>query len=467
MSGAASPRIDVSDAAERPPEAAERLSAPVTLIRQERAESLMFAPPVTLAWLVRLRWGAVLAQAVTVLVAAIALGGRLQTPALALIVGATAASNVVLQVWLRAERRVRNRLIGALLIADAALLTALLYFSGGASNPFSVLYLVYVTLGALALGIRWASALVGIAATGYALLFFEHVTVAGMDHEHHHDASAFSIHLQAMWVAFTVTAALIAFFVARMQRALRERDEQLAEAQRAAARSEKLASLTTLAAGAAHELGTPLATIAVTSKELERALTSRADLARLTEDARLIREEVERCGRIVQQMSGRSGEAMGEALEAVAMDDFVRELRQRAGEPERLAVEVESDVPSRVVVPVRGLIQALGNLVTNALEASAQSEDTRVVLRVHHAAECLHFDVEDRGVGISEHDLARAGEPFFSTKLPGKGMGLGLFLANAFAAKWRGRLAIESEQGRGTRVRLELPVRRIEPSHGH
>jgi two-component system, sensor histidine kinase RegB len=428
--------------------------------RKDRARDRVFAPAVTLAWLVRLRWGAFLAQAVTVVVAAVVLGGRLQTPALAILVGLTAASNVALQGWVRAHRLVPERVIGAVFVTDAVLLTALLYFSGGPSNPFSVLYLVYVTLAALALGIGWASAVVGVAATGYALLFFAHVAVEGMDHEHHHDSAAFSIHLQAMWVAFTVTAALIAFFVARLQRALRERDEQLAEAHRIAARNEKLVSLTTLAAGAAHELGTPLATIAVTSKELERAVKAQDDSSLLLEDIHLIREELERCRGIVQQMSGRSGEAMGEGLEAITVQALVQSLRDKVAQPDRLVVSVGEGVPARVLVPVRGLVQSLRNLVGNGLDASAHAEERRIDVRIGVADDSLCFEVEDHGTGFSEEELARAGEPFFSTKPPGNGMGLGLFLAHAFATKWQGRLAINSESGCGTRVRLELPLGR-------
>jgi two-component system sensor histidine kinase RegB len=415
-----------------------------------------FAPAVTLAWLVRLRWGAVLAQAVTVLVASLALGRDLPSAALALLVGITAASNVALRLWLRTMARVRTRVIGGVLLADTALLTALLYFSGGPSNPFSVLYLVYVTLAALTLGAGWAAAVVVVTATGYALLFFESVPIAGMEHMHHHGTSAYSFHLQAMWVAFTVTAGLVGFFVARMQRALRDRDAQLAQAHRLAARSEKLASLTALAAGAAHELGTPLGTIAVAARELERALGD--DPGVLASDARLIRDEVDRCRRIVQQMSGRSGETMGEVPEDVSVETLASDVRARTMAEARLVVRVDPDVPAHVTLPGRGLAQALSNLVKNALEASEGAEDDRVELSMRRAGASIRFEVVDHGPGIEEADLSRVGEPFFSTKAPGKGMGLGLFLAHVFAERWRGRLVLESVHGHGTRACIELPV---------
>jgi two-component system sensor histidine kinase RegB len=418
----------------------------------DRAASVS-ARALTFTWLVRLRWGSALAQAATVLLAIFALHVPLATSSLALVIALTATTNVALYLWDRAERPIGPYTIGAVLVADTVLLTTLLYFSGGPSNPFSSLYLVYVTLAALALGMRWASAVVGTAAAGYALLFHAHVSVAMLEHEHH-GGSGVSTHLQAMWVAFTVTATLIAYFVSRVAHALRERDAQLAEAQRTADRNEKLVSLSTLAAGAAHELGTPLSTIAVAANELERALT-RGGLS-LTDDTRLIRAAVERCKAIVTQMSGRSADGTGEVRERASIQDIVDELCARAAItlPARVAVEIDPAVPERVAVPRGGLVQALTCLLRNALDASPK--DARVSLHVLLAEDRLRFDVKDEGTGITTDVLSRLGEPFFTTKPPGRGTGLGVFLARAFAERWQGHLAIDSTLGRGTRATLEI-----------
>jgi two-component system sensor histidine kinase RegB len=345
-------------------------------------------------------------------------------------------------------------------VFDTVALTALLFLCGGPSNPFSTLYLVYVTLAALALGIRWASVAVAVSAVGYAMLFFAGDQMASMVHVHH-DGTAFSVHLQSMWVAFTVTAALIAYFVARVARALREREEQLAEARDLAVRAEKLASLSTLAAGAAHELGTPLGTIAVVSRELERALAT-AEPASLSQDARLIRDEVERCRRIVQQMSGRSGEAMGEVPEPVALEELLSEVSRypalalsgHPGAARGVRVDVDPDVPARLSLPVRGLVQSLRNLLQNAFDAGG----LEVRLRVGRSSAHVIFEVQDAGAGMASEVLARVGEPFFTTKPPGRGTGLGVFLARAFAERWQGRVTLSSDAGRGTLAVLELPL---------
>jgi two-component system sensor histidine kinase RegB len=411
-------------------------------------------PELAVRWIVRLRWASVIAEAVTVLVATFALRIPLATTAIGLLIGALAVSNAGLQWWRREHRPTAAVTLGGVLLADTALLTLLLYFSGGPWNPFTSLYLVYVTLAALALGMAWASAVVVAAALGYICLFYAHVPVCILEHDHN-GGTGLPVHLQTMWVAFVVTATVVAYFVSRVARALRERDAELARAQRIAARNEKLVSLSTLAAGAAHELGTPLATIAVAAREVERVL-ERASAS--TDDARLIGASVERCRRIVLQMSGRSSEGLGEIPQSSTIDSVLGELRERtlAGGPERLAVDVHPRVPSQVVVPREGLVQALACLVRNAVDASAVTDP--VLLRVSADGRRLRFAVEDRGAGIGAEVLSRLGEPFFTTKQAGRGMGLGIFLARAFAERWDGSLAIDSAPGLGTRATLEIAL---------
>ncbi len=418
------------------------------------------APSVTVAWLVRLRWGSIVGQGVTLLVGLFGLGVPWSAWA-AVVLGLTIASNVALQAAARSRGGLPLDVLGGVLVLDTAALTGLLLVCGGPSNPFSTLYLVYVTVAALALGMRWALVAVGVSAVGYAFLFFATDQAATMAHMHR-DATAFSVHLQGMWVAFTVTGALIATFVARVARALREREEQLAEAREAAVRAEKLASLSTLAAGAAHELGTPLSTIAVVARELERALEALPDNTALIEDARLVREEVARCRDILQHMSGRSGEAMGESVEPIAVESLLDRVRTPpAVAPANHATvsfsfDVDASVPSKLMLPVRGLVQSLRNLVRNALDAGGPADGVK--LRVRHRQGRVAFEVEDQGAGMPSDVLGRVGEPFFTTKLPGKGTGLGVFLARTFAERWQGQLTLRSKPGRGTLAILELPA---------
>jgi len=412
------------------------------------------ATAITLTWLVRLRWGFVVGQAATVVGARYVLAVDVPIVALAGVVAASGASNLALDLWSRSQRNPGDAALGAVFALDTLLLTALLYFSGGPANPFSVFYLVHVTIAAVALGMRWSALVVLLSVLSYATLFFAHVNVPAMEHAHH-SGTAFSVHLQGMWVALTIAASLIVYFVTRVSGALRAREAELLRTQELAARNEKLASLSTLAAGAAHELGSPLGTIAVAAKELERSIRSAPEEA--IADARLIRDELERCRAIVRRMSASAGQTLGELAEPTTTAEVVAALRERMGDGAFAGVDVQV-VDAPFEAPVQALVQVLSNLVQNALHATPDG-GTPVVLVSDVAASSARFTVIDRGVGVARADLDRVGDPFFTTKPPGQGMGLGLFLARAFADRYGGELVFASEEGKGTRVTLSLPLK--------
>ena len=416
-----------------------------------------------LAWLVRLRWFAVGSQALTVLVAHHMLSMELSAARLYAIVGVTGASNLACALYLRTKPDVPEGVLAGLMSLDFVLLTALLYAAGGPSNPFTVLYLVHIALAAVVLRPSYAWLLAALAATCFGALFALPVEgAAGMArmHVHHgaHDHAAMNLHLQGMWVAFAVAAFVIAYFVTRVTHDLEVQRREATLAQARALRSEKLASLATLAAGAAHELATPLATIAVVAKELERELVrsegaseagSRA--ASSASDARLIRDEVERCKHILEHMATDAGESAGEAFRTVSIRELVERCLDGLGERERVAVELEADETLRV--PTTVLARAIRGLVRNALQASTAA----VTVRSQRVGPQLAIEVLDRGTGMPPEVLASVGEPFFTTKPPGQGMGLGVFLARALCDRLGGTFELSSTLGEGTRVRVLLP----------
>ena len=175
------------------------------------------------------------------------------------------------------------------------------------------------------------------------------------------------------------------------------------------------------------------------------------------EDARLIRAEVERCSRILQQMSAQSAEPMGEAPVPLDPMEFLNTVR--AGFPEAMRDRIEIAVGGserRISLPPAAARQTLTAMVKNALDASLAEQSVRL------AAECdphaTRFTITDAGCGMTPETLNRIAEPFFTTKPPGRGMGLGAFLARTFAERLGGSLAFESEPGKGTRAVLELPL---------
>jgi two-component system sensor histidine kinase RegB len=401
--------------------------------RRDRPWYLGATPLATLPWLIRLRW-----TTASIELALVAVTFALPTVAM----------------WLTRGRALGPTASAVVLGIEILLLTGLLEITGGPSNPFAVVYALQLTLAALTLGTLWTVFLGAFAAASYGVLIYWHVheLVPG-----HHRLNDFPTHLFTIWIAGAVAVELAAYFVVQVSDALVKRERELETMRGLAAHAEKLVSLTTLAAGAAHELSTPLATIALAARELERTLGARGGVADLTEDARLIRSEVDRCQVILDQMSGRAGGSATDEAELVAIPDVVAEVRCRLA-PE-LANRLEVHAPSAPVlawVPRAGLAQALVSLIKNAFDATGNS-DTPVLVDVSEAAGRFRVSVRDRGTGLTPEGLRRAGEPFYTTKEPGHGLGLGLFLARMFAERLGGTLKLET--GAGTCAMLELPSR--------
>ncbi len=227
--------------------------------------SVESAARINLRWIVRLRWGAVAGQVITILLAGRFLRSPLPLPAMLGVCGALALGNLAVQIWLDRGGRPTDRASALNLLADIVALTALLALSGGWENPFSLLYLVHITIGAVILPARWSAFLAAASVVAFSALQFlpaHQLVLAG-------DAPL--LHLRGQWIAFVVAAAFISTFSLRMSRSLRLRGEELDRARSDAEATERLAALGTLAAGTAHELNTPLGTMQVLAGKSPRS----------------------------------------------------------------------------------------------------------------------------------------------------------------------------------------------------
>ncbi|KIG19021.1 Sensor histidine kinase PrrB (RegB) [Enhygromyxa salina] len=389
-----------------------------------------------------------------------------------------------------ARGRASEPLAGAHLLADALALTLLLALSGGPANPFTILYFLPITL-ATQVSPRWTWALAGVCVACFAGLFLltpvEHepepaaptTTAASEDpHAHHHmpadhaggpaptaakasdrpHGEHFEGHQLGMWVAFGLVGVLITVFVHRTALALAHQRDELARLRQTTLEDRHLTALGTLAAGAAHELGTPLGTIKLLVDELPHLPAPESEGALDT-----IREQLARCKLIVSRMASPElrVSALGHArAQPWPLTKLVTELEGvDAGVP--LRVEIDPDLESQSCgQPFSALSQVLRELLNNAADATrrAGEGDRAVVIRFDVRDAALIIDVIDRGVGMDGDELAAAFSPFHTTRPENQGMGLGLYLARAHLRQLGGTIEIDSELGRGTRVRVELPL---------
>jgi len=408
-----------------------------------------------LRWLVPLRFLAAVGQALALLFASQVMRVELPYRALWLIPTATVLTNLVLvrRDWSSAQARI---LAPATLSFDTVLFTALLYLTGGPDNPFSALYTVHVAMAAMTGSASATWLVAGLSAAGYAAVFRWHETyhfwhgpiAPGME---------IGLHAVGMWIAVTVVAIVITYFIGRITNTLRAQEASLRRVGEIAARNARLASLTTLAAGAAHELGSPLGTIAVIAGDLAREAERSPELLPWGDDARLLRAEVDRCRGILDRMSARV-DRLGAADDAPL----------RAGEVAALLGEAElGEDAARVDLELRaapatllGARSDFGEMVLPLLRNAfaAAADGSRVRVAVECEGDRVRVRVHDRGHGMSPSVLERAGEPFFTTRAPGHGTGLGLFVLRLHAERLGGTLQLTSEPGAGTTATVEWPI---------
>ncbi|MEN8189126.1 MAG: ATP-binding protein [Thermodesulfobacteriota bacterium] len=430
-------------------------------------------PPDSLEWLIYLRWSAMACQVLLVLPLLIfrqtrvSLFANLEAPVflIAVIFIFEAVSNFILCRLHKNNFHVPEQVVGLVFFFDIILLTGLLYVTGGAMTSFVFLYFIHIVFGAMVLSSAWSYSLSAWTVLWYFMLFvpaFRSIgaltdSLAGTS-----DESKVSLvieyiflQLQGLWGAFAITVFFIVYFVGKIRRAADNYyiAEQTLCMERA--RSEKLSSLTTLAAGAAHELSTPLSTISVAAGELSHIIKpANRDQH---EDIDLIREQVVLCKEILYDMAAGAGENKGEELRKFligeAMDEIVHSFSVLDQQRIRMKVAVEQE---EVTLPFRTFCRIVSSLIKNGLEAT--SEPSPVDVRWFEEDGKLCLSISDTGEGMSDELIRQSTEPFFTTKK--SGMGLGLFLAKTMAVRFGGDLLIKSGPG-STTVKFCLATEQV------
>ncbi|HVY81803.1 MAG TPA: ATP-binding protein [Steroidobacteraceae bacterium] len=403
--------------------------------------------------LIQLRWIAVVGQIVTIAVVHGALGIELPLANMALVLAALICLNGVSYLWLRGRTEVSNRALLLALMLDVIALTVQLYLSGGASNPFTGLYLLQVALAAVLLEVAFAWTIVVVAAIGFLFLTQFNVplvlTRAGAP-------DLFTLHIFGTLVCFVLDAVLLVFFLIRITGNLRSRDARLAALKHQAAEEDLIVRMGLLASGAAHELGTPLASVAVILGDWRRMPEVRSN-PELSADIDEMQAAIERCKAIVTGILKSAGEARGDAPSVTTVNTFLADIVKEwqtamTGARLRYRNMLDEDVS---IVADSTLKQIVFNLLDNAYEASPQW----IQLTASREGETLSLEVRDAGAGFPPEMLEHLGTPYQSTK--GRGGGLGLFLVVNVVRKLGGSVAARNLPDRGAAVTLSLPLRAL------
>lgn len=413
-----------------------------------------------LRWLTRLRWVALGAQIITLgfawpVLESVSLLGILVFVMLALLL-----ANLRAGMLLRQRVPIDHQTLLWQLGLDVVALTTFFVVGGGPDNPFIVLYLVHVAMGAVMLRPEDATALtVGVLGC-YGLLHAYHFPLR---YDQHSLPAATLVPIGQL-LAFVITSSSVAVFVVGLSDTLRRRTDELLVARDRTYRTDRLRSVGTLAAGAAHELNTPLSTIGMRVRRIGRRYQDDAT----ENDLGVIRSQLERCSRIVQQLLYGAGDPSAVGLERTALIALVEESVKFWSTGTALEVEVDDrSGGAEVELPRVAFAQALTNLLENAREAQEAADSIApLTLRVTANADRVVIELRDHGCGLPK-EKSQVGTPFFTTKTAGTG--LGVFVARQVADGAGGGLRYKNHED-GTTARWWFPrvkARRLDEPEGH
>ena len=401
--------------------------------------------------LIQLRWIAVVGQVTTIATVSWGFGVKLPVVYMLEVLACLIAFNLASHLRWHERRKVTNNQLFLALLVDVISLTAQLHLSGGITNPFVFLYLLQVILSAVLLEV-WSTwsivAITSVCLTGLAL--FSLPLPLPLDYRN----GVFSLYVQGMLICFLLNAALLVTFITRISANLRAGDAEVANLRQVAAEKEHIVRMGLLASGAAHELGTPLATLSVILGDWKRMREVSANPAML-EDLEEMEIQLKRCKSIVSGILLSAGEVRGESSSRTTIGTFLDELvaewrATRPGAALAYANRIAADVP---VVFDAALKQMIGNILDNASEASPDWLSLEADLR----GDMLVLTVTDAGPGFDAATLAEFGKPYNSSK--GRpGGGLGLFLSVNVARTLGGTVSARNRGEGGAVVQISFPL---------
>jgi two-component system, sensor histidine kinase RegB len=416
--------------------------------------------------LIRLRWLAVFGQTIAVLTVYFILGLVLPILTAFAIIAISAGLNFALRMHYPTSYRINDQPAAALLAYDVIQLAALLYLTGGLENPFALLFLAPVMISATTLQPSWTFALGCLAMLSASLLAFFHMPLPWPPEQ---KLSLPNLYLAGLWLALLLGLSFIGIYAWRVAEEARQMRNALSATELVLAREQHLSQLDGLAAAAAHELGTPLATIALVVKELDRALKPSSPHK---EDINLLKDQTARCRQILSKIT-----TLGTEPASLLKSVRLRQLMEEVCAPQRpfhvkLVVECEGKDPEPICNRSPGLIYGLENLIDNAVDFALHT----VTVQAKWTNDKVSIVILDDGPGFASDILKRIGEPYISTRkldpierdnvMPGHpgagGLGLGLFIAKTLLERSGAIFSAENRSHPHQGARISLEWRRVD-----
>jgi two-component system sensor histidine kinase RegB len=438
-----------------------------------------FSARQNLRWLFILRNLMILSESVLIILSTYGLHIHLPEQQLWLVVFMIGAVNVYTSMRLEANEPIIDTEIFAQLFTDVLAITALLYLTGGASNPIIWVFLLPVIITAIMLPQSYAWYMVILTTSMYTILMAFNVPLpaiephapdpnmmqAGIHDELMHslnDKHYFNLHIFGMWFGFVFSAGLVAFFVVELAIALRIQERNLAEARENALRDERVVALGTLAASAAHDISTPLGTIAIVAHELEQDYPIHR-FPDLHEKTLIMQQQIDRCKQALSVMSASAGELRAESGRILALTDYIDDVlnQWRTHKPSAklsLFIDPQVEIDAKIIAE-RTLTHSIINILNNAAEASPPEKGIEF-----HASWDLHFltiKIRDFGSGLPTELIKFAGkQPVISRKQ--RGLGVGLFLTYSTLKRLGGKISFTNIDTGGASVEISLPLLQTE-----
>jgi two-component system, sensor histidine kinase RegB len=419
-------------------------------------------PVAVLRLLLRLRLVAIVAQLAVISYVHFVMQMQLPLLPLALTIGALGAWNIAAGYRIRTGKRVQHGEVALHLTVDIIAFTSVIFLTGGSANPFVSLYLVPVALAATSLPARLAWALGALCALAYTTLLYVHIPLPPMHGghgEHGEYVGDFDLHLAGMWVNFLIAATLIVYFVGRMSALVRKRDRELTAMREAALRERQIVEFGTFAAGAAHEINTPLSTLALLVEELSESGDKDSRLQAKTE---VMKEQIDTISAKLSAIAAGAGVARSAGARAEPLSGFVTRLLDsfREAHPDvNLSVVHESALPETRIVAEDTLEQAICNVLENAAQAATESECPAVIVRIGCRDDRIELTVIDNGGGLAPDVRDAVGERIVTTKVDG--LGVGVLLSRVALQRFGGELELAGNDGEGVVARITLPLQEL------